>query len=157
MSSAAVAGAVRVDGDAREVALAETQAVFEMAQDESYRDRLTGLAAALDEGEVNGADAEELERLIELGLQSGRLRALYGPEGERAALSLYRRLPRGAELTASAREVTQALRSLAGAEVHSISLEAVGPGAFALSLVAGGTELSIRLDRQGARLASVGI
>jgi hypothetical protein len=157
MTSPAVADLVRVDGDSREVALAETQAVFAMAQDESYRGRLAGLAAALDDGEVGGSDAEELERLIELGLQSGRLRALYGPEGERAALSLYRRLPRGAELTASAREVTQALRSLAGAELHSVSLEALGPGVFTLSLVAGGTELSIRLDRQGARLASVGI
>jgi len=157
MTSTALDGSVRVDGEAREVALAETQAVFAMAQDAAYRDRLADLAAALDDGEVGGPDAEELERLIELGLQSGRLRAVYGPEGERAALSLYRRLPRGTELTASAREVTRALRSLAGAELHAVTLEALGPGVFSLSLVAGGTEVSVRLDRQGARLASVGI
>ena len=35
-------------------------------------------------------------KLLELGLQSGRIRALYGPASETAALGLYRRLPRGA-------------------------------------------------------------
>jgi hypothetical protein len=49
------------------------------------------------------------------------------------------------------------LRALAGHELESISLEAVGPGAFTLKVAAGAAEISIRLDRQGARLASVGI
>ena len=52
--------------------------------------------------------------------------------------------------------MTEALRSLAGQELESIALEAVGPGAFTLNVAAGGAENSIRLDRQGARLASVG-
>ena len=38
----------------------------------------------------------------------------------------------------SAREVSEALRALAGQELRSVSLEAVGPGAFTLSLAAGG-------------------
>ena len=70
-------------------------------------------------------------------------------------MSLYRRLPRGAELTESAREVTAALRALEGRELGSVELTAVGPGAFALSLAAGELEVSLRLDRQGARVASV--
>jgi hypothetical protein len=152
-----VASAVTLAGEAREVALAEAQAVFAMARDEDYRDRLASLAAAAAEGEVEGEDAEALEQLLELGLQSGRLRALYGPGGEQAALKIYRRLPRGAALAESARLITRALASLEGKPLESVSVQAVGPGAFVLALTAGGLELSMRLDRQGARLASVGI
>jgi hypothetical protein len=145
----------RVDGQAREVARAEAQAVRALASGEGYRQRLAALLASIDEGDVDGEDAETLEELLELGLQSGRIRAHYGPGGEQAALSLYRRLPRGAELTESAREVTAALRALEGRELGSVELTAVGPGAFALSLAAGELEVSLRLDRQGARLAGV--
>ncbi|MGH2798716.1 MAG: hypothetical protein ACRDM0_13825 [Thermoleophilaceae bacterium] len=139
------------------MARAEAQAVLAMAREEDYRDRLASLAAAAAEGEVAGEDAEALEQLLVLGLQSGRLRALYGPGGEQAALGVYRRLPRGAALSESAREVTRALAALEGKPLQSIAVQAVGPGAFALALTAGGVELSLRLDRQGARLASVGI
>lgn len=144
-------------GEAQEVALAETQAVLARALDGAYRERLASLRAAATEGEVDGEDAETLQELLEVGLQSGRLRALYGPGGERAALTTYRRLPSGAALAESAREVSEALRSFAGQELRSVSLEAVGPGAFTLSLAAGSAEITVRLDRQGARLHSVGV
>jgi hypothetical protein len=148
---------VSLRGEARDVALAEAQAVLAMVHDETRRERLADLVAAADAGEVDGDDAEALEELLELGLQTGRLRALYGPGGEQAALQTYRRLPRGAGLSASAREVSRALGALAGKPLESISLQAVGPGAFTLSLAADGVELSVRLDRQGARIASVGV
>src|SRR5580765_4195702 len=148
-----MSSAVSVSGPSREVALAEAQAVRALAAGEEYRARLADLVAAIDDGEVSGDDAETLEGLLELGLQSGRIRAHYGPGGEQAALTLYRRLPRGAELTESAREVTAALRALEGRELGSVELTAVGPGSFALSLAAGEVEVSLRLDRQGARVS----
>ena len=148
---------LRLAGEAQDVALAETQAVLAMARSDEYRARLASLQAAATEGEVEGEDAETLQELLEVGLQSGRLRALYGPGGERAALTTYRRLPNGAAVSATAREVSAALRTLAGEELRSISVEAVGPGAFTLSVAAGSAEITVRLDRQGARLHSVGV
>jgi hypothetical protein len=145
---------VPLDGPAREVAVAEARAVRALATDAGYRDRLAALVAAIDEGEVTGGELETLEQLLELGLQTGRVRARYGPGGEQAALSLYRRLPRGAELAASAREVTAALRVLEGRQLGAVELTAVGPGAFALSVAAGELAVSLRLDRQGARVSS---
>ena len=149
--------AVRLSEEAREVALAEAQAVLAMVQDEGRRDRLAALVADVDEGEVGGASADALEELLELGLATGRLRALYGPGGEQAALLAFRKLPRGAELAAGAREVTEALQALEGKRIDSVSLANVGPGAYVLSLGADGLDLSIRVDRQGARIHSVGI
>ena len=148
---------VGLKGEAQEVALAETQAVLAMARDEAYRDRLASLQAAATEGEVDGEDAETLQELLEIGLQSGRVRAVYGPGGERAALATYRRLPNGAAVADSAREVSEALKALEGEELRSVSLAATGPGAFTLSVAAGSAEITIRLDRQGARLHSVGV
>ncbi len=149
--------AVRLSEEAREVALAEAQAVLAMVHDEGRRDRLAALVADVDEGEVEGASADALEELLELGLATGRLRALYGPDGEQAALLAFRKLPRGAELAAGAREVTEALQALEGKRIDSVSLSNVGPGAYVLSLGADGLDLSIRVDRQGARIHSVGI
>jgi hypothetical protein len=149
--------ALTLRGEAQEVALAEAQAVRAMVRDDDRRDRLASLVAAVQDGEVSGDDADALEELLELGLQTGRVRALYGPGGEQAALATYRKLPRGAELSESASEVSAALQTFLGKSIDSILLRAVGPGAFVLSLGAGGAELSVRLDRQGARLNSVGI
>jgi hypothetical protein len=146
---------VRLSGEAAEVALAEATAVLAMVQDEDRRGRLADLIAAIDGGAVEGESAQALEELLELGLQTGRLRALYGPAGEQAALKTYRRLPGGKELSESAREVSRALAVLAGQTLDGVSLSAVGPGAYALSIVAEGRELSVRLDRSGARINSV--
>jgi len=152
-----MSSAIAVRGEAAEVASAEARAVLSMVQDEERRGKLADLVAAIEDGEVEGADAQALEEVLELALQTGRVRALYGPEGETAALSLYRRLPRGKELSEAAREVTAALAALEGRAIEKVSVSASGPAAHVVTVSAEGLELSIRLDRQGARLTTVGI
>jgi hypothetical protein len=142
--------AVAVAGEAREVALAEAQAVV------AAGGSAHALVAEIDEGSVV-EEVETLERILELGLQTGRIRALYGPGGEQAALRLYRKLPQGTEAAATVDAVNEALRALAGRELESVQLRAVGPGAFALTVQAGGAEVGVHLDRQGARVAGVGV
>jgi hypothetical protein len=149
--------AVRLRPEEREVALAEAQAVFAIAAEPRYRGELASLIAAADEGELAAADARTLEQLVELGLQAGRIRALYGPGGEQAALRLYRRLPRGSELSESAAAVTSALEALRGRRLDSIRIDAVGPGSFAVTVAVDGADISVRLDRQGARVTALGI
>jgi hypothetical protein len=155
MSETAAEKPIALGAEAAEVALAEATAVLAMVQEEERRGRLADLIAAVEDGAVEGESAQALEELLELGLQTGRLRALYGPGGEQAALKVYRRLPGGKGLSESAREVSQALSGLAGSTLEAVSLSAVGPGAFALNLVVEGRELSIRLDRSGARINSI--
>jgi hypothetical protein len=152
-----MSSAVALRGEAAEVALGEAQAVLAMVQDEGRRARLADLIAAVADGEVDGDEAESLSELLELGLQTGRLRAVYGPGGEQAALSVFRRLPRGKELGDSAREVSEALASLVDKPLEKVQLQATAPGAFLLTVAVDGLELAVRLDRQGARLTSVGI
>jgi len=158
MSEAAAEAAprVRVTGEAAEVARAEAQAVLAMVQDEGRRARLADVVAAVDEGEVAGADADALGELLELGLQTGRIRSLYGPDGEQATLGLFRRLPLGRELGRSTRDLNEALEALAGRTIERISVSAVGPGEYGVTISTEDYELVLRLGRAGARLATIG-
>ena len=146
---------VALKGEAREVALAEAQTVQSLARDDSMRSKLAELVSAVDDGGVDGDSAELLESVLELGLQTGRIRAYYGPGGEQAALSTLRKLPRGRVRSESARDVSAALKALEGAQIDAVKIAAVAPGAFTLSIEAGGFEASIRLDGNGARLTSL--
>jgi hypothetical protein len=60
-------------------------------------------------------------------------------------------------LTASAKEVADVLSSLAGQVLEDVAVTVNGPGAFGLALTVGGREITVRLDRQGVRLHSVGV
>ena len=192
-----------------DLALAEAQAVRALVQDDDRREKLAALVAAVQEGEVAGDDAEALEELLELGLQSGRVRALYGPDGEQAALKVYRRLPVGKELGAAAkdvnealkaleeiielglstgrirgvygpegeqaalktyrklprgrelgdraRDVTDALAALEGKTLEQVRVQSAGPGAYLVTIGVDGLELTVRLDRSGPRVHSVGV
>jgi hypothetical protein len=148
---------IALRGEAAEVALGEAQAVLALVHDEERRGRLADLVAAVQDGELGDEEAQALEELIELGLTTGRIRGLYGPEGEQAALKTYRRLPRGRELTDSAREISVALEALEGKTLERVSVQSVGPGAFVVALGVDGLELSVRLDASGARIHSVGV
>jgi hypothetical protein len=139
------------------VALGEAQAVLALVHDPERRGRLADLVAAVQDGEVADEDAQSLEELLELGLQSGRIRSVYGPEGEQAALKTYRRLPGGRALADSASEVSEALSALAGKTLDDVKVQSTGPGSYLLTLAVDGLELSVRLDRAGARLHSVGV
>jgi hypothetical protein len=142
-------------GEAREVALAETQTVLSMAQNDEMRARLAELVSDVGDGEVRERSTELLESVLELGLQTGRVRAYYGPGGEQAALSTLRRLPRGRDRSESAREVSTALQALNGQQIDGVKIAAVAPGAFTITIEAGGVEASVRLDTNGARLTSL--
>jgi hypothetical protein len=142
-------------GEAREVALAETQTVLSMAQNDDMRARLAELVSDVDDGEVREGSTELLESVLELGLQTGRVRAYYGPGCEQAALSTQRRLPRGSDRSESAREVSTALQALNGQQIDAVKIAADAPGAFTITIEAGGVEASVRLDTNGARLTSL--
>jgi hypothetical protein len=146
----------RVSGEAAEVARAEAQAVLAMVVDEGRRLKLADVVAAIDDGEVEGADADALAELLELGLSTGRVRAVYGPEGEQAALGLFRRLPLGKELTETTRELNEALSALEGRTIEKISVSVVGPGEYGVTVSTEDFEIALRLGKAGARVASIG-
>src|SRR6478735_924032 len=150
-----MSSALALKGEAREVALAEAQTVLSMAQNDEIRARLAELVSDVDDGEVGEGSTELLESVLELGLQTGRVRAYYGPGGEQAAGSTLRKLPRGRVRADTARDVSAALQALAGARIEAVRITAVAPGAFSLAIEADGVQAAVRLDSTGARLTSL--
>jgi len=148
---------IALRGEAAEVALGEAQAVLALVHDEERRGRIADLVAAVQQGELGDDEAQALGELIELGLTTGRIRGLYGPEGEQAALKTYRRLAAGRGLAESAREVSEALAALEGKVLERISVQSAGPGAFVVAVGVEGRELTVKLDVSGARIHSVGV
>ena len=155
MSNALATSKIRLSESEGELALAETRAVLAAVASTDYREQLGELEEAIESGLLEEQHALTLEPILELALQAGRIRGVYGPPGETAALRLYRKLPRGQALQQSARDVSDALSSLHGHRLEGAALTAVGPGAYTLSLATDEGRLTIRLDRQGARIASV--
>ena len=151
-----MSSAIAVRGEAAEVASAEARAVLSMVQDEERRGKLADLVAAIEDGEVEGDDAQALEEVLELGLQTGRVRALYGPGGEQAALGLFRRLPLGKEIAETTRELNEALSALEGRRIEKISVTPVGPGEYGVTVSTEDFEIALRLGKAGARVTSIG-
>jgi hypothetical protein len=52
--------------------------------------------------------------------------------------------------------VSAALTALHGQTLDGLEIAAVGPGSFTLTIKAGGLDASVRLDRDGARVTSLG-
>ena len=90
---------IRLHGAQKEVLELELTALAEQARDEAGRERYRGLrgqpAIPLAAGEVADEQADTLESILELLVQSGRARKLYGPGGEQALAQLFGRTPRG--------------------------------------------------------------
>ena len=155
MTDAAVK--VRVSGEAAEVASAEAQAVLAMVQDEDRRGR-AGRRRRRDRRR-RGRRATTPTRSPSCSSSACRpaaSAALYGPEGEQAALALFRRLPLGRELTESTRELNEALHALEGRTIERVAVTALGPGEYGVTLSTDDYELVLRLGRAGARLATIG-
>ena len=64
----------------------------------------------------------------------GRMRALYGPGGEQAALALFRRLPRGARARRERARGDEALGALEGRALERSRSTAVGPARYGLTI-----------------------
>ena len=133
----------RSSGEAREVALAEAQAVLALVAGRDPARPARRARRRRRRGRARGDDADALERAARARAPDRAASARStAPGGEQAALRAYRQLPRGAEL---ARERARgdrgaARRSTAGRSTP-IAVEPSGPGAYALSLDADGAEL----------------
>ena len=144
--------ALRVSGDAAEVARAEAQAVLSMVQDEAV-----GFGWPISSPRSTRARSARTTPVRwpsswSSACRPGRIRSIYGPEGEQAVLALYRRLPAGRELTQSTRDLNAALAALEGRSLERISVNAVGPGEYGVTISTPDFEVVLRLDRAEARL-----
>ena len=148
---------VRVDADARDVLAAEAGAVRDSLSDPDARDTYLALAAALADGEVHDALLAPLERLLDLGLRTGRVRRVHGPHAEAAVARVFQETPAGHELAGALAEVNRALSALQGQPLGRLRFTARGPGSYTLTVETPAAALTLDLGPAGVAVKDVSV
>src|SRR5947209_16884637 len=100
---------MRIHATEQELLVPEIRKFSRGLLDPEARARYGNLLAAVEEGEVGDDLTGYLSIVLEISLQSGRLRKLYGADGEQALARLFQRTPAGAALSDAAKNVSEAL------------------------------------------------
>ncbi|HVA80115.1 MAG TPA: hypothetical protein VNF29_04265 [Candidatus Binataceae bacterium] len=151
----AAAEPLKLDALQRDILLPQIQAFIDATPDPAAREVYVNLKAAADAMEVAPPDLQaRLGAIVEVALQSGRIRRLFGPGAELAINALFAKTPRGREITGSIRELNAALARLNGDTVEEVTATLRAPGAYALTLKTSGCQLVIRFEPAGVRVES---
>jgi len=133
-------------------------AVFMAAlHDPLARARYQELREQVEAGEIADDFLPRLATILEIGLQSGRIRQQYGADGEQELTRLFHRTPAGAALAAGAAAVTEALAALHSQVIDRIQVTVRGPGSYSLLIDTDRCQISISIDRGGVRVENVAI
>ncbi len=140
--------------DAREVLEEELVSFAGSQPSPAIAERYLALAGAVGTGEVPDELVPALETFLELALHRGRLRRQRGAEADDALGALFFRTPSGAQARKAAHDVSRALAALAGQSIERIGVSAT-IGGHALEIRTDRAQLTVELDRGGARVKSV--
>jgi hypothetical protein len=154
--TAADAG-LRLSAAEQELVGGEVRSVASLQREPVARQRYAELAELVDAGVIPPARLDQLTLVLEIGLQSGRARRVYGPDGEIALGRIYQRTPRGAAVVAEAQAVSKALQALQGQTLDDIRVTVLGPGSYSILLDTRQAQITVRLDRGGVRVDSVAL
>ncbi len=149
--------ALQLSAVEQELVSAEVRAVARLQIDPDAKQRYSEFVRVVEEGVVPGERLAQLATILEIGLQSGRVRRFYGPEGEQAISRLYQRTPQGAAAVKAASEVTKALRALQGQVIDDLQLSALGPGSYNLLIDTKECQLTLRFERGGVRIDALAL
>ncbi|HEX6970670.1 MAG TPA: hypothetical protein VF234_00420 [Limnochordia bacterium] len=125
------------------------------ARSEEMQAQYQALLNEVRAGEVPDALLPLLERIVGLGLETGRIRRVHTAHGEMAALRLFSRLPAGQALQRQAEAANKALAPLQGQPIEEVRFAARGPGEHTLTLATPQYRISLVIDRDGVRVHNI--
>jgi hypothetical protein len=157
MSTVAAPGAVTLPLDTaqREVLREELGALAASLRDPAARAPYEELAAAVESGEVEEELLGRLEGILEMTLQTGRVRRVYGAQSEQSLLRLFHQTPRGAAARRATQAVNDSLATLAGQTIEGMLFTVQGPGVYRLGLQTDTCRLTLEIDRHGVTVESL--
>jgi len=149
------AGALAIDPVQREVLLEELATLVVSLRDAETRGPWEELAWAVDEGAVGEPLLGRLEQILEMTLQTGRVRRVHGAESEQALLRLFHQTPRGSASRRATEAVNRTLATLAGQTIETMLFTSQGPGVYRLGLETDRVKLTLEIDRHGVTVESL--
>ena len=141
----------------REVVVSEALALAGELPPGHTRAELQELAYAAEQGDVPGDLAGRLGEVAAVALETGRARAVHGPNGVRSLVGVWRETPQGRAVSSGVEELNAALRAVQGQTVEAVRVAVTAPGAYSVVIAAGPYEVRVALDRAGATLRSVNV
>jgi hypothetical protein len=147
--------ALAIDPGQREVLLEELAMLVVSLRDAETRAPWEELAEAVDVGAVGEELLGRLEQILEMTLQTGRVRRVHGAESEQALLRLFHQTPRGAASRRATEAVNRTLASLAGQTIETMLFTTQGPGVYRLGLETDRVKLTLEIDRYGVTVESL--
>jgi len=155
MSDQTPAEILTLDSLQRDLLIPQIQAFLDATSDADARESYGALKAAVESMAVSTEHQARLGTIVEVALQSGRIRRLFGPGAELSLNALFQKTPRGREIARSLQELNSALSNLKGDTVEEVSAAMRGPGSWALTVKSSGCQLVIRFERDGVRVESL--
>ena len=146
---------LKLDQLQRDLLIPQIQAFLDATSDAGARESYAALKAAVESMAVSSEHQARLGTIVEVALQSGRIRRLFGPGAELSLNALFQKTPRGREIARTLQELNAALSNLKGDTVEEISAAMRGPGSWALTVKTSGCQLVIRFERDGVRVESL--
>jgi hypothetical protein len=154
-ATATEAPVLAIDAVQREVLLEELATLVVSLRDPETRTPWEELAAAVDAGGVEESHLGRLEQILEMTLQTGRVRRVHGAESEQALLRLFHQTPRGAASRRATEAVNRTLATLAGQTLETMLFITQGPGAYRLGIATANCKLTLEIDRHGITVESL--
>jgi hypothetical protein len=146
---------MKLTEDERDLLLTEVAQAVDQVRAPELKVQYGELLTAVDAGEVPEDLLEPLQTLLEVGLESGRIRRVHLAHGEMAARRVFSRTPRGRALGAAAEEVNRALEALSGQHVEEARVASTGPGSFSFTLTTDEGTVVLQFSRSGVALKSL--
>ena len=148
---------VKLKADEQELLREELAAFARLLPDEAARAPYDAVAAAVEAGELPDEALTPLGSLLEVGLQTGRIRKLHRASGEQALLRLFGKTPAGQALAEATAEVNQALAQLEGQEIESMRVHTRVPGSHLLMISTNACEITLRFTPDGVGVESIAV
>ena len=96
-----------------------------------------------------------LEQILEMTLQTGRVRRVHGAESEQSLLRLFHQTSRGSASRRATEAVNRTLATLAGQTIATMLFTSQGHGVYRLGLETDRVKLTLEIDRHGVTVESL--
>jgi hypothetical protein len=148
---------IQLKPDVQELLLEELRAFAATVPADERPAGYADLVAAVEAGELPDAFLGAIGNLLEVGLQTGRIRHFHRAPGEQALLRLFGQTPNGQAHAQGVAEVNAALERLAGQEIESMRVVMRVPGTYLLQIGTDDCEMTLRFGPDGAGVESVAV
>ena len=146
-----------LDQSDQELLLEELEVFTRSLQSPEAQARYTALRQAVEVGRIEGDALAPLEQVLEIALQTGRVRRIHGPQAEQALLRLFHQTGRGTAIRETTQRANQALKTLRGHVVDKVTFTPYTPGVYRLTIDTDHCRLTLKIDGDGVWVENVAV